>query len=148
MGLLLVLLTGPAVQPVQHSRGPVCQHIEDAARIDTHVAQASKSVLEKMLLAHRAAVAEREPNQGFTCECADPEDPVGRIRFERKPRGSDRHRHPKMHRLLQSPTDTLSIANGTPGIVDAVTDQRPAIVVAGKNEIELVASSRAVLVGP
>jgi hypothetical protein len=70
---------------VQHPLRSICQNVEDPACVDAHIADAAEPMLEKMLFADRATNSQGETDQHLSGKSADPDDPLGRIRFDRRP---------------------------------------------------------------
>ena len=105
-------------------------------------------MLEKMLLADGAALAECQTQQGFAGERADPDDALRRIGLEREARRGNGDWRPILHRLLQTRLDPRAAADRPASIFGAVGDQRPAVIMSAQNEIELIAALRTMLVGP
>ena len=90
---------------------PVGEHIEDAVRVDAHVAEPPEPMLDEMLLPDGAARAECQTQQSLAGERADPHDALRRIGLDREAGRGDGDGRPIMHRLLQTRFDPFAVAD-------------------------------------
>src|SRR5207342_2434585 len=130
----------------------VGQDIYGAIRAHAHVADARTHLLEQAFLAHHAVAIEREPDQAGVGQCAEEQAVVplrpGLIHQECHARQRRRFRPHVVGLLHARRRRAHRLGNGKSRVVDAVGDDRPAIVPAGPREIDLVAAARPVLAFP
>ena len=106
--------------------------------------------LEQALLLGDFLAVEFEPHQDAGRKAADEQiafplrEQVARI--ERHARGRD-HRRPLDDRLLHAGL-LRAFVDARAAIIDAVADHRPAVILSGLRNVDLVAAARAVLVHP
>src|SRR5689334_8169022 len=143
-----ILLTDRrALDPIQHAVTAVSQDIERSTLIDAHVADASELIAEKMLLGENAVVAERQLHHHLAAKCTDPHFRLRWTGRDAQRAGSNRNRHPVADREHRAWGFAVH-RDGTSRIVDTISCDRPAVVPAALDEVELVAPLRPMLVGP
>jgi hypothetical protein len=136
-------------EPIDAAAGLVGQQVEGPVGADLDVADTAELALQQALLAGHAAAVEVEPRQELRPQRADQDiaAPFGKpVAVVDDETGRRDRRIPVVDRLLE-PRRRRADADLAAGIVPAIADRRPAVILAGLGKIDLVAAARAVLDG-
>ena len=128
----------------------VGDEVDQPIRSLSHVANPAQ-LLRQRFFVDDALTAQREPGELLAHHAADEQiaTPPGEAitRVNHQARDADR-RHPHVDRLLHALAVRTRVNGQTGSVVDAKPDDRPPIVAARLQPIQLIASLRAVLVRP
>src|SRR5581483_10599832 len=144
---LVLLADGRSFDTIQHPAVSVGQDVEDAGPVDSHIANAPELMMEEMPLGQDAVFIEGEFCNHLAGERSYPDFGSPRLGRDGERTRRNRYRYPITNRQLGA--GLFAVDRDRPSrIVDAVGGERPAVIAAAVDEVELVSALRPVLVGP